>query len=150
MENLQNLTVEELETLRINIDNLIKEKTKSSEIYTFDFDETSDPRKATPYVATLVGIAENKFVREFKDLDRTRGRGEITVSGEYTAKEGEIVEIQTGGSWKNTYRNLHIVRNGELHCLCDYQESKKMTRIKWYLKGKISTAEELIEVIENL
>ena len=103
--------------------------------YTFEFEETSDPRKAKPYVARL-SAKDGNLDRDFFDFDLTYGRKEVTVYGEYTVCPGDIIEIQTGGSWNNKYRHWHIcLAGGELKELGHYQDSRLKMRILKYLQG---------------
>jgi hypothetical protein len=105
--------------------------------YVFEFEATSDPRKGYPYVAKLV-VKNGKLEREFYKLERFYGKKEVTVKGKFAAREGDIIEIQEGGSWKNRYRDLFIVKNGELVCLGSALNSKLKGRVYDYLSGKIS------------
>jgi ABC-type histidine transport system ATPase subunit len=87
---------------------------------------------------------DGKLQRSFYDLNRQWGKHEITVSGTYKAKAGDIIEIRSGGSWKNDYRAWHLVtEEGELVIVADIDSSKDKARVTEYLQGKIK-AEELI------
>lgn len=108
--------------------------------YEFTFEATNDPRKGYPYVARL-GVKDGKLDREFYDLERFYGKKSVTVKGNFRAKEGDILEIQEGGSWKNKYRSLYIVKDGELVLLGDASNSQLKGRIYDYLVGKKTTVE---------
>ena len=112
---------------------------KSPATFTFEFDATTDPRKGFPYVAKLTGIdSEGKFEREFFELERTYGKKEVTVSGKYTVKEGDLLEIRTGGSWKNDYRGYYLVHGGKEIHLGDTSESRVTAQVKKFLRGDIT------------
>ena len=115
------------------------------ETFTFDFQETNDPRKGKPYVAKIQLDAEGKLDRVFMDLEQEWGRKEITVHGTYTAQEGDIIEIRTGGSWKNDYREFFIVYRGEQHRICSHDSSTGKIKIKKYLKGEVN-AEDFVVI----
>lgn len=115
---------------------------EDSEVFTFEFHETADSRKAKPYVALLTEIdVKMGFKRKFFDFDRAWGKKEITVYGNYEAKNGDVLEIQTGGSWKNTYRNFFIVYNGELVELGHYLDTNLIVKVRKYLKGELDITE---------
>ena len=137
IKQLPQLEVAELTKLQTAIHTEITSRNLD---YTFKFESTSDPRKGYPYVAHITGLDENgKFTREFKDLDRTYGKKSVTVSGNYTAKTGDILEIQEGGSWKNNYREFYIVDdNGQLGSIGHYSSSQTQMKIKKYLRGERS------------
>lgn len=135
LDALPSLEVAELDSLQHAIHS---EKVSRNLDHPFEFEETADPRKGYPYVAKITGLDdEGKFKREFKKLDRTYGKKSVTVSGRYTAKTGDILEIQTGGSWKNLYRAYHLVDdNGQLGCVGYYSDSQALNEIKKYLRGE--------------
>lgn len=142
--NLSQLSLEQLKELKIEIEQRIKElENSNSKEYEFDFEATNEPRKGTPYVARITE-AGGKLQRDFINLNREYGKSTVTVSGNYTANENEIIEIRTGGSWKNDYREMYIVHNGELKSVADCSESTDKVRVLNYLQGKI-TKEELLQ-----
>ena len=142
IENLKNLKPDQLIQLQAETH---QEFLRRKPEHSFQFEETADPRKGHPYVAKLTLNNEGKFDREFKDLERTYGKKEVTVSGTYTAKTGEILEIQTGGSWKNTYREFYIVdENGQLGSIGHHTSSRTKNQIKKYLRDEIKYDEFFI------
>ncbi|MFC0903802.1 hypothetical protein ACFHWD_03740 [Clostridium sp. MT-14] len=141
--NIKELTLEQLKELKIEIEQRIKElESAENKEYEFDFEATNDPRKGTPYVARITE-AGGKLQRDFINLNREYGKGDVTVSGSYTAKEDEVLEIRSGGSWKNDYRKMYIVQNGELKSVADCSESADKVKVLNYLQGKI-TKEQLL------
>ena len=143
MMNLKNMTIEELKELISEANKVLAEKKRyESREFEFEFSATNDPRKGMPYVARLYW--DGKLQREFFDLHKEWGKKEVTVSGTYKAKTGDIIEIRTGGSWKNDYRSWYLVtEEGELVIVADIDSSKDKVKVTEYLQGKIS-AEELI------
>ena len=144
MIDLKNMTIEELEELISEANKVLAEKKRStSEEYEFQFSATNDPRKGMPYVARLYW-EDGKLQREFFDLHKEWGKKEVTVSGTYKAMTGDIIEIRTGGSWKNDYRTWYLVTaDGEQIAVADIDNSKEKAKVIEYLQNKIS-AEELI------
>ena len=54
MNNLENMSIQELEQLKSEIENIIRsKKSAQAQEFTFAFDATNDPRKGKPYVARL-------------------------------------------------------------------------------------------------
>ena len=144
MMDLKNMTIEELKELIAEAGKVLAEKKRSeSKEFEFEFSATSDPRKGKPYVARLYW-QDGKLQRDFYDLDRQWGKKEITVSGSYSAKAGDIIEQRSGGSWKNDYRAWYLVtEDGEQVKVADIGNSEEKAWVTEYLQGKIS-AEELI------
>ena len=144
MMELKEMTIQELEKLIAEAGKVLAEKKRSeSKEFQFEFSATSDPRKGKPFVARLYW-QDGKLQRDFYDLNRQWGKKEITVSGTYTAKAGDIIEQRSGGSWKNDYRAWYLVtEGGEQIKVADIDNSKEKERVTEYLQGKIS-AEELL------
>jgi hypothetical protein len=144
MMNLKEMTIQELEELIAEAGKVLAEKKRSeSKEFEFEFSATSDPRKGKPYVARLYW-QDGKLQRDFYDLDRQWGKNEVTVSGSYSAKAGDIIEQRSGGSWKNDYRAWYLVtEDGEQVMVADIDNSNEKARVTEYLQGKI-TARELI------
>lgn len=134
-----------LEELRRMIENELKERTARRGTFSFKVSFSNDPRKGVPYAARLVwNPQEGKVEREFYPLEKTWGKKEVTVFGEFTAKPGEIVEIREGGSWKNDYRCWYAVTpEGKLKPVADIQSSKEKAKVLRYLKGEIGFEELL-------
>ncbi len=142
-ENLKNMSIEELERLITEANRILAEKKRAlTNEFEFEFSATNDPRKGMPYVARLYW--EDKLQREFFDLHKEWGKREVTVSGTYKAKTGDIIEIRTGGSWKNDYRAWYLVTaDGEQITVADIDNPKEKARVTEYLQGKINMAELL-------
>ena len=141
---LKEMTIRELEELIAEAGKVLAEKKRSeSKEFTFEFSATSDPRKGKPFVARLYW-QDGKLQRDFYDLNRQWGKKEITVSGTYTAKAGDIIEQRSGGSWKNDYRAWYLVtEDGKQVRVADIDSSENKAKVTEYLQGKI-TAEELL------
>jgi len=146
MMDLKNMTIEELEELIAEAGKVLAEKKRSiSKEFEFEFSATSDPRKGKPYVARLYW-QDGKLQRDFYNLNRQWGKKEITVSGTYKARAGDIIERRSGGSWKNDYRAWYLVtEDGEQVMVADIDSSKDKAKVTEYLRGKISAAELLNE-----
>jgi len=144
MMELKNMTIQELEKFISEAGKVLAEKKRyESNEFEFEFSATSDPRKGKPYVARLYW-EDGKIQRSFYDLNRQWGKKEITVSGTYRAKAGDIIEQRSGGSWKNDYRTWYLVTaDGEQIAVADIDNSKEKAKVIEYLQNKIS-AEELI------
>jgi hypothetical protein len=144
MMNLKEMTNRELEELISEANKVLAEKKRyESKEFEFEFSATNDPRKGSPYVARLFW-QDGKLQRDFYNLNTQWGKKEITVSGTYKAKAGDIIERRNGGSWKNDYRAWYLVtEDGEQVTVADIDSSKDKAKVTEYLQGKI-TAEELI------
>jgi len=146
MMNLKEMTIQELEELIAEAHGILTEKKRSeSEEFEFEFSATCDPRKGKPYVARLYW-QDGKLQRAFCDMSRQWGKKEITVSGAYKARVGDIIESRSGGSWKNDYRAWYLVtEDGEQVIVADIDNSKEKAKVIEYLQNKISAAELLNE-----
>ena len=133
---------EVLEVIREELERRKKEKNKKEFEFYFEATENTAKRK-NPYVARLF-IKNGKLEREFKNLQRTYGKGEVTVYGNYTAAIGDIIEKRHGGSWKNEYRYWYLVtENGQEIEVANISSSKQKQRVISYLKDEISIEELL-------
>ena len=143
-ENIKDMSIEELERLITEANRVLTEKKRAlTNEFEFEFSATNDPRKGMPYVARLYW-EDGKLQREFFDLHKEWGKKEVTVSGTYTAKAGDIIERRWGGSWKNDYRAWYLVTaDGEQITVADIDNSKEKARVTEYLQGKINMAELL-------
>lgn len=145
---LETLSIDQLINIKNEIEELIKKKKEEiDQEYEFDFEATNDPRKGVPFVAKLL-IKNGKLEREFFELDHTKGKKSITVSGKFKAKEGDIIEIRWGGSWENDYRYWYIVHDKDLYKITDIDNSRKKDKVIKYLKGMI-TKEDILKEIEE-
>ena len=142
-EDLKRMSEEELRELaQLVKEELEKRKRTNAEEFKFYFEATSHVPKWVPYVARLV-VKNGRVEREFMKLEKVKGKKEITVSGYYTARAGDIVEKRHGGSWKNEYRYWYLVLpDGKEVEVADVDSSRQKQRVISYLKGEI-TAEEL-------
>ncbi len=113
--------------------------------YKFKFEATMDPRKGIPYVARLV-VRDGKLEREFYSLKREYGKKSITVWGEFTAEDGDVVEMREGASWKNDYRYWYLVYKGKLYLLADVDSSRRKRYVIDYLSGEL-TMEEMLDAL---
>ena len=144
-EELSRASDEELrEVMEMIKEELEKRKKANAEEFEFYFEASANTAKRkNPYVARLY-FKDGKIEREFKNLERTYGKKDVRVYGNYTAAAGDIIEKRHGGSWKNEYRYWYLVTNdGEEIEVADIDSSKQKQRVISYLKGEIS-AEELL------
>src|SRR5690606_6094206 len=133
-ENLKNMSIEELERLITEANKVLAEKKRSeAKEYVFEISATSDLRKGNTYGARRYW--DGKLQRSFFNLNRQWGKNEVTVSGTYTAKAGDIIERRWGGSWKNDYRAWYLVTaDGEQIKVADIDNSKEKARVTEYLR----------------
>lgn len=83
------------------VENVIEE---TEEKYTFYFEYTQNKRYKQAYVAKLINV-NNKVERNFYNFEKVYFDSDLTISGEYKAKELDIVDI---------VGELNIVLNGAL------------------------------------
>ncbi len=143
-EELETLTVEQLEELIERAGTVLAARRHETVLtFTFPFEKTADPRKGTPYVARLIwNVAEKKIDREFFDMSKTYGRSAVTVSGEFNAAVGDVIEQRVGGSWKNDYRDWYVVtESGELKHVTNVSDSRGKLRVEKYLRRQITLSE---------
>jgi len=107
------------------------------------FNLDADPRKGMPYAARITLDAEGRLARNFYQLPREWGRHRVIVSGTVTVPEGAIVEVRTGGSWKNDYRGFYIARPDGLWFLGAHDDAATKQAIRQYLAGTAPAPEPL-------
>ena len=142
-EDLEKMSEKELKELAQMVREEIERRERTNaEAFKFYFEASADTRKRkNPYVARLY-LQDGKIEREFKELERTYGKKEVTVSGHYTARAGDIIEKRHGGSWKNEYRYWYLVLpDGKEVEVADIDSSRQKQRVISYLKGEISADE---------
>ena len=115
--------------------------------FTFDFiaSERTNGTAVRPYVAKI-SLASDKsefgrFEREFFEFDKIYGKNEIRVEGKFSAKDGDILEIQTGGTAKNRHRDFVVVVGGEQIVLGGTEFSDNISEVQRYLKGELKLLE---------
>ena len=114
---------------------------KSDDDYiTFEFESKSNPKFATPYVASI-SWGDGNYVRSFFELERIYGKDSIVVHGSYAVSEGEIIELCRGGNSSRKYRSLYIVHMGRLDFLAKTDDAKGKLEIKRYLECEIDDLE---------
>ena len=141
-EVLLKLSEEDLRGLQRMIqEELERRKRAKKKEFEFHFEATSHVPKWVPYVARLV-VRNGRVEREFMKLEKVKGKKEITVSGRYTARAGDIIEKRHGGSWKNDYRYWYLItNNGKEIEVADIDSSRQKQKVISYLKGEISVEE---------
>ena len=145
MMNLSEMTKDALIELRAEIDTeLASRESQVSETFTVEFLESNRTNGTAikPYAARVVGISEKYgFERQFIDLEKTYGNKEIIVEGDFDVSEGEVIELQTGGTSKNPHRDWHIAVGGELHKIGATDSADNKRNLKRYFQGKMTVSE---------
>ena len=141
-EVLLKLSEEDLRSLQGMIQEELERRKRSKEKgFEFHFEATSHIPKWVPYVARLV-VRNGRVEREFMKLEKVKGKKEITVSGRYTARAGDIIEKRHGGSWKNEYRYWYLVqKDGQEVKVANFSSAKEKQKVISYLKGEVSMEE---------
>ena len=141
VEKINEMSIEELEGLVEVIKNKIKERRTKKQEFSFKFAASGDPRKGKPYVARLIH-SDEKLKREFFNLERSWGKNSLTISGEYTARAGDIIEKRVKATWKNDYRYWYLItENGEEVKVAEIDSDTDKSQVIKYLKGEISASE---------
>jgi len=107
------------------------------------FSLDADPRKGMPYVARITLDADQRLARDFYQLARDWGRKRVIVSGTVTIPEGAVIEVRTGGSWKNDYRSFYLSRADGLWLLGAHDDAATKQAIRQYLAGTAPAPEPL-------
>ena len=150
--NFKEMTLNELKAARICIDQEIAARhaaeTGSFTVHFLESNRTNGTA-VKPYAARVPGLSEKfGFQREFIDLERTYGHKEIIVEGEFEVEEGEVIEMQIGGTSKNPHRDWHIGVAGELKKIGMTSDADNKRNLKRYFQGKIGIAELIGEPTE--
>lgn len=144
LKTLESMTDEELVALKQKIDEVLRERKRDEQkVYEFSFEATADPRKGIPFVARLYINGAGELKREFFNLQRQYGKKQVTVFGKFKAREGDVIEQRTGGTWNNEWRCWYVVANGKLEKVADIDNSREKLRVIKYLKNEISLEELL-------
>ena len=145
--NLSEMTKDALVQLRADIDQELASRESETETLTVEFLESNrtNGTAVKPYAARIPGLSEKfGFQRVFIDLEKTYGNKEIIVEGAFEVKDGEVVELQTGGTSKNPHRNWFIAHAGKLKRIGATDSADNKRNLKRYFQGKM-TAAELLE-----
>lgn len=145
MQELRNMTIEELRQLakniKIELDNRIEEikevkkevETLCLEEYEFYF-KTECTYTYKGYVAKC--YYEKGLQRKFYNIEETKNNRDIVIEGNFKAKELDILDIR--------HRNInygddgyYIILDGKLTQICDKNDIHEISAIKRYLKGEI-------------
>ena len=145
MQELSNMTTEELRQLAMNIkvelNRRIKEmKEIKKEVeetclneYKFYF-KTECSYKNRGYVAKC--YYEKGLQRKFYNIEETKNNRDIIIEGYFNAKEQDILDIR--------YRNsdygetgYYIVLDRKLEKICNLDDLHEISTIKRYLKGEV-------------
>ncbi len=111
-------------------------------MFNFEFTGSIDKRIALPYVAKIT-YADNDFHKEFilTNKNRTINGNEIIITGNFTAQDGDILEIKKGDMDVKWY----LVDKNQLHEVVDIyfdqtkdHASSKMLDVFNYLDGSLS------------
>ena len=141
---LNEKSVEELKELLERVKDELEGRKEDSKEFEFEFDATLDSRHGKPPYAARLTHNGAKLEREFFDLDRSWGRKEVTVTGDYTARVGDIIEERRGASRTREDRYWYLVKaNGKQTLVAKFESADQKARVVKYLKGKISATELL-------
>lgn len=142
MITVTEMTTNELEALKILIDEELKAR-QPRETFTFDITATERTygTAVKPYVAHITRVDGNSLVREFKKLDYIYGKREVRLEGTYTAQEGDLLEIQFGGTVKNKKRDFFVVFKGQEVHVGHAQDTETISQVCKYLRGNLKVTE---------
>ena len=117
------------------------------DVFSYDFDATERTcgDAVKPYAARLFAQGGGYINRQFFGMDRFYGTEEITVSGSYDAKPGEIIEERHGGTASNPDVRWHLILDsGEKKLLGNGKtDSRLRQRVTKYLRGHLTVADLL-------
>ncbi|WP_438447100.1 hypothetical protein [Gorillibacterium sp. sgz5001074] len=142
---LEALTTEDLQKLKEQIECLIASRQRGNEKeYTFTESITADPtRGKSPYIARLY-YENDELKRDFYRLSYQKGYKKDTISGSFSARQGDIIEMRFEGffnkrtqKWAEN-RVWYLVHDGDLIEVADFLDSRQKTKVIDYLKGKLN------------
>ena len=89
-------------------------------LHEYKFEIEGKYRNGGVYVAIITGPDKNfGFARQFLPLESTSDKKVKSVWGSAKLANGTIIEIATGGSAKNKYREVRVANSGELRYIGD-------------------------------
>jgi hypothetical protein len=132
--DLTTLSIKDLYELQNEIKKELKNRELDKNSYIFEFEITYKLPKPKPYVAKIIDYEDDKFIREFMNFDEIKSKNSITLIGEYTLEDGDIVEVREYGN----NRWLKVCLNGELNLIGNADKSENKLLVLKYLKKEIS------------
>jgi len=130
-------SIKELYELQNSLKKELKRRQLDENSYIFDFEITYKPPKPKPYVAKIIDYEDDKLIRDFFHFEEIKSKNSITLIGEYSLKNGEIVEVREYGK----HRWLKVCINGDLKVIGDADKSRVKLLVLKYLKDEISVYE---------
>lgn len=134
MFDLSFLSVKELYELQNKIKKELKQRELDKNSYIFDFEITYKPPKPKPYIAKIVDYEDDNLIREFFHFEEIKSKNSITLMGEYSLENGDIVEVREYGK----HRWLKVCLDGELNVIGNADKSNIKLLVLKYLKKEIS------------
>jgi DNA polymerase III epsilon subunit-like protein len=128
------LSVKELYELQNEIKKELKKRELDKNSYIFEFEITYKPPKPKPYVAKIVDYEDDKFIRDFFSFEEIKAKNSITLIGDYSLDNGDIVEVREYGK----HRWLKVCIDGDLKVIGDGDKSNIKLLVLKYLKKEIS------------
>lgn len=106
-----------------------------------------ETRKGGAWIARITGTRpQYRYEREFlgeKEYGKY-GKGTVTVKVPLAElEEGDLLDIRTGGSWKNQYRDFYVFENGDIRRITEQELRKRLAE-------KMRKAQEGIDKVEAL
>lgn len=106
-----------------------------------------ETRKGGAWIARITGTHQQyKYEREFlgeKEYGKY-GKGTVIVKVPLAElQEGDLLDIRTGGSWKNEYRDYYVYENKDIRRISEEELRRRLAE-------KIRKKEEGIDKIEAL
>lgn len=106
-----------------------------------------ETRKGGAWIARITGTHPTyKYEREFLGEKEygTYGKGTVVVKVPLAElEEGDLLDIRTGGSWKNEYRDFYVYENGDIRRIKEQELRKRLAE-------KMRKAQEGIDKVEAL
>jgi len=99
-----------------------------------------ETRKGGAWIARLTGTdPKYKYTREFLGNKEYRGDCVIVRVPVSQLRDGDLLDIRAGGSWKNAYRDYYVYEAGELQPI---KEKELRERLAQELKPKLKNRSE--------
>jgi ferredoxin-fold anticodon binding domain-containing protein len=100
-------------------------------------------RKGGAWIARITGIDEKyKYTREFLGKRHYVGRHGKLVEVHVPItdlNEGDLLDIRSGGSWKNAYRDYYVYENGNVRVISETELRRRLAeRLKKQSSNVIS------------
>ncbi len=89
-----------------------------------------ETRKGGAWIARITGTDPTyRYAREFLGTKRYIGKHDVEVSVPLDElQDGDLLDIRTGGSWKNAYRSYYVYENKDVKSISEAELRERLAK----------------------